>query len=160
MTTLADYATKYSQLRMTRDDQGVLEVQLHTAGGPLVFSLDTYKECVGAFTDIAGDRDVAAVILTGAGDAFIGGADLGDPAVSATPRGFDEYRWHGTQIATRLMEIEAPVIAALNGPVLIHAELPLVCDVVLASETAAFKDSGHFPNGIAPPTARTSYGTR
>ena len=145
-----DYTTRYRQLRMERGEHGVLEVALHTDGGPLVFNLDSYRELVDAFTRIARDREVAAVILTGTGDAFIGGANLGDPAVSATPRGFDEYLSYGTQIATRLMEIEAPVIAALNGPVLIHTELPLVCDVVLASETASFRDSGHIPNGIAP----------
>jgi 1,4-dihydroxy-2-naphthoyl-CoA synthase len=37
-----------------------------------------------------------------------------------------------------------------NGPALIHAELAVLCDIVLASETAAFQDAPHFPNGIVP----------
>ena len=42
------------------------------------------------------------------------------------------------------------MIAAVNGPALIHAELAVLCDIVLASENAAFQDAPHFPNGIVP----------
>ena len=42
------------------------------------------------------------------------------------------------------------MIAAVNGPALIHAEIAVLCDIVLASEDAAFQDAPHFPNGIVP----------
>ena len=42
------------------------------------------------------------------------------------------------------------MIAAINGPALRHSELPLLCDIVLASETAEFQDSAHFPTGLVP----------
>jgi len=42
------------------------------------------------------------------------------------------------------------MIAAVNGPALIHAELALLCDIVLASETAVFQDLPHFPSGLVP----------
>ena len=42
------------------------------------------------------------------------------------------------------------MIAAVNGPALIHAELAVLCDIVIASENAAFQDAPHFPNGIVP----------
>jgi enoyl-CoA hydratase/carnithine racemase len=48
------------------------------------------------------------------------------------------------------LDIEAPMIAAVNGPALIHAELALLCDIVLASETAVFQDLPHFPSGLVP----------
>jgi enoyl-CoA hydratase/carnithine racemase len=48
------------------------------------------------------------------------------------------------------LDIEAPMIAAVNGPALIHAELALLCDIVLASETAIFQDLPHFPSGLVP----------
>jgi enoyl-CoA hydratase/carnithine racemase len=32
----------------------------------------------------------------------------------------------------------------------IHAELAVLCDIVLASDNAAFQDAPHFPNGIVP----------
>ncbi len=47
-----------------------------------------------------------------------------------------------------LLNIEAPVIAAINGPAWRHREIPLLSDIVLAADTAAFQDSAHFPNGL------------
>ena len=42
------------------------------------------------------------------------------------------------------------MIAAVNGPALIHAELAVLCDIVIASDNAAFQDAPHFPNGVVP----------
>ena len=42
------------------------------------------------------------------------------------------------------------MISAVNGPALRHSELPLLCDIVLAAESATFQDSAHFPNGLVP----------
>ena len=42
------------------------------------------------------------------------------------------------------------MIAAVNGPATIHAELAVLCDIVLASDDAVFQDAPHFPNGIVP----------
>jgi enoyl-CoA hydratase/carnithine racemase len=49
-----------------------------------------------------------------------------------------------------LLEIEQPMIAALNGPCSVHAELPLLCDVVLAAEHTVIADAVHFPAGLVP----------
>jgi enoyl-CoA hydratase/carnithine racemase len=49
-----------------------------------------------------------------------------------------------------LLNIEVPMIAAVNGPALIHAELAVVCDIVIASPNATFQDAPHFPNGVVP----------
>jgi enoyl-CoA hydratase/carnithine racemase len=48
------------------------------------------------------------------------------------------------------LNIEVPIIAAVDGPALIHAEIAVLCDIVLASENAAFQDAPHFPNAIVP----------
>jgi enoyl-CoA hydratase/carnithine racemase len=49
-----------------------------------------------------------------------------------------------------LLDIEAPMISAINGPALRHSELPLLCDIVLAAEETTFQDSGHFMSGLIP----------
>jgi enoyl-CoA hydratase/carnithine racemase len=145
-----DYLDRFKHLRMEKRDNGVLEIAFHTNGGPVIFGLPTYKDLYGAFTAITADRSVKAIVLTGAGDAFIGGADLGDPKVSGTPEGFDEFYWHCRQMQQRFLEIEALVVCALNGPVLLHTELPLLCDSVVAVEDAYFQDSAHIPGNIVP----------
>jgi enoyl-CoA hydratase/carnithine racemase len=49
-----------------------------------------------------------------------------------------------------LLNIEVPVIAAINGPAVRHAEIPLLSDIVLASEEATIQDSAHFNGGLVP----------
>jgi enoyl-CoA hydratase/carnithine racemase len=57
---------------------------------------------------------------------------------------------HGKRLEFDLMEIEQPMIAALNGPCSIHAEIPLLCDVVLAAEHTIIADAVHFEFGLVP----------
>ena len=42
------------------------------------------------------------------------------------------------------------MVAAVNGPVFFHPEIPVMSDIVIASETASFQDGPHFPSGIVP----------
>jgi enoyl-CoA hydratase/carnithine racemase len=49
-----------------------------------------------------------------------------------------------------ILDIEAPMISALNGPVLLHSEYPLLTDIVLATPETVFQDKPHFDFGIVP----------
>jgi enoyl-CoA hydratase/carnithine racemase len=42
------------------------------------------------------------------------------------------------------------MIAAVNGPATVHAELALLCDIVLAADHATFQDAPHYPSGLVP----------
>ena len=42
------------------------------------------------------------------------------------------------------------MIAAVNGPATIHAEVAVLCDIAIASDTATFQDNPHFINGLVP----------
>jgi hypothetical protein len=57
-----------------------------------------------------------------------------------------------------LLDIEMPVIAVVNGPALIHAEIPVLSDIVICSENAEFQDAPHFPKAWFPATTCTSCG--
>jgi enoyl-CoA hydratase/carnithine racemase len=48
------------------------------------------------------------------------------------------------------LSIEVPMIAAVNGPAHRHAEIAILCDIVLATEHTTFQDSAHFSNGTVP----------
>ena len=54
------------------------------------------------------------------------------------------------QQVMNLLDIEAPMISAVNGPFLIHAQVALLCDIVLASENAVFQDYSHFLHDVVP----------
>jgi enoyl-CoA hydratase/carnithine racemase len=147
-TESPEYFSRYPRVAMSRTGDGVLTVRLHLDEGPITFSLPTYQQLVQAFTDIGADPQNRVVVLTGTGDAFIGGADLGDPTESFTPEGFDAYYWHGSRLSQRLLDIQAPIVCAMNGRAVIHTEMPLLCDVLIAADDAYFEDTGHLPGGI------------
>jgi enoyl-CoA hydratase/carnithine racemase len=42
------------------------------------------------------------------------------------------------------------MIAAVNGPALIHSEYLLTCDIIIAADIAAFQDLPHLNNNVAP----------
>jgi enoyl-CoA hydratase/carnithine racemase len=50
----------------------------------------------------------------------------------------------------RLVDLEMPIMAAVNGPASVHSEYALLADVVIAAETAVFSDFPHLTFGIVP----------
>jgi enoyl-CoA hydratase/carnithine racemase len=148
-TTFDDYRDRYENVRMKRED-GILEVALHTRGGPLVFNGYTHEALVHAFQDIGNDRENHVVILTGAGDEFCAQIS-GEGFDFFTPMGFDKLLREGTKILENILDIEVPMIAAVNGPALVHSEYALLCDIVLAADSASFQDAPHLQMfGVAP----------
>jgi enoyl-CoA hydratase/carnithine racemase len=149
-TVLAEYRHKYSSAELTRDANGVLLVQFHTNGGSLIWSETAHRELSGLFGDIGDDRDNRVVILTGKGEHFITETDSASLSDVGTPMGWDKIYFEGRRMLRNLLDIDCPVIGALNGPVTEHSELILLSDVVLCSETATLKDGPHFANGLVP----------
>lgn len=88
--------------------------------------------------DLAGDASIRAVLLTGAGDrAFAAGADIREMKDRLYPDTFlDDF------IAARweiILRVRKPVIAAVAGFALGGGcELAMMCDIVLAADTARF----------------------
>jgi enoyl-CoA hydratase/carnithine racemase len=149
MAQLEEYANKYQDIRMERRN-GILQVTFQTKGGPLQWNESAHREFGYAFTDIGSDPDNKVVIMTGTGDAFCAEIDFPSFGNIGTPRGWDKIYWEGKRLLMNLLDIEVPMIAAVNGPALIHAEIAVLCDIVLAADTAAFQDAPHFKNGVVP----------
>lgn len=154
MTELSAYAGKYTGIRFVRSEAGVLEMTLHTRDGPALWGTSLtslHAELGQAFLDIARDPANKVVILTGTGDSFIAASDpqerFPEPSLAAMwPRIHDE----GLALLQNLLAIPVPMIAAVNGPALIHAELAVLCDIVLAADHAEFADLAHVPGGAVP----------
>ena len=149
MTAFDDYSGKYESVRMERRD-GILQITLHTTGDSLQWGGIPHRELPEVFRDIGSDPDNKVVIMAGTGDAFTGPPGTRQSRPQRTPMQWDRTYWEGKHLLMNLLDIEVPMIAAVNGPALRHSELPLLCDIVLASHEAAFQDSGHFVNGLIP----------
>jgi enoyl-CoA hydratase/carnithine racemase len=150
MTRFEEYSTKYQTIKMQRCD-GILEVTLHNKGGALLWNESVHRELPYACTDIGADPDNKVVILTGTGDAFCAEVDFASfSGELGTPRGWDKIYWEGKRLLMNLLDIEVPMIAAVNGPAHVHAEIAVLCDIVIAADTASFQDAPHFPSGTVP----------
>jgi len=142
------YRDRYQNVRLERED-GILTVTLHTGGASLVWSALAHEELGYCFTDIGNDRDNKVVILTGAGDSWCADINAGSFKLS-TSGDWDLTFYDGRRLLVNLLDIEVPVISGINGPARIHPEIPVLSDIVLASETALFQDAPHFMSGIVP----------
>jgi enoyl-CoA hydratase/carnithine racemase len=149
MTTFTGYQHRFPNARLTRTDSGVLEVRLHTNGGKLVFNGHTHEQFVDLFHHVGEDRANRVVILTGTGDAFMDTIDP-DGFDFFSPIGYDKILREGRKVLSNILDIEVPMIAALNGPVLLHSEYALLADIILATPDTVFQDKPHFDFGIVP----------
>lgn len=150
----AAYFDKYPNIALKRDGSGVLELRLHSQSGPLKFSGSVRAQLLDACYEVARDRDNRIVIFTGTGDVWCAEFDSDpaskpDPSLSLAQR-WDTQFWEGKKVLQNMLDIEVPVLAAVNGPALIHSEYILTCDIVLAAQNAAFQDLPHLTNNVSP----------
>lgn len=149
---LAEYKDRYRTADVSRDDAGVLTIRMHSKGSALQWGGLPHQELPELFNAVASDRENRVVVLTGTGDTFIELPDGPNPLAEgrANATVWDRIIWEGNRLVDQLLAIEVPVIAAVNGPVTVHSELAVLCDIVLAAEHTYFQDAPHFPGGLVP----------
>ena len=153
MSHYEDYANKYRFINFERRE-GVLQLSIHNTGRTATWSAypkGLHDELGDAFYQIGRDTDNRVIILTGTGDEFLTEFDWSEQ----DPNGLSTKFWdriykEGKDLLTNLLEIEVPVIGAVNGPAFIHAELLTLSDIVIASEQASFADKAHALGGVVP----------
>ena len=141
--------TDYNHAKI-KFEAGLLEITFHTDGGPLLWSGAVHDELADLFGEVSRNPDVRVVIMTGTGATFSGppAEDFRFPVLD--PEQWEGIRWHGEQLVVNLLNIQAPVIACINGPALRHPEIPLFADIVLAVEDSSVQDAGHFIVNAVP----------
>ena len=112
---------------------------------------DTLDQC-------ANNDDVRAIVITGAGKAFCAGQDLKEVTTPELNPGFRKIlEEHYNPIIERIRMIEKPVVAAVNGVAAgAGANIALACDIVVASENAAFIQA-FSKIGLVPDSAGTFF---
>jgi enoyl-CoA hydratase len=124
--------------------EGVCRITFNRPQVLNAFNPTMSEELKAAVKDIANDKAVRVVVITGSGDrAFMAGADI-DKTISRwvemTKKGGRVSDEHKTYFSPNMLEdLPQPVIAAINGIAFgMGSEVALGCDIRIASETAQF----------------------
>ncbi|WP_410013925.1 enoyl-CoA hydratase-related protein [Sodalis sp. C49] len=117
-----------------RRDGAVAHIQLDRPEKLNALSAGMLDELYAELSSLDADADIRAVVISGGPRAFAAGADTGElagaSAVALYVSGFSE-KWD------RIAAIDTPLIAALSGHTLGGGlELALLCDIVIADDTA------------------------
>lgn len=104
-----------------------------------VLTMDTFKALEAGLLELADDKTVRALILTGAGEkAFVAGGDIGYLATLDVD-GARKFALLAQKVLAQLEAFPKPVVAAINGYALGGGcELCMACDLRIAADTARF----------------------
>lgn len=129
-----------------------VQVKVHPPGGSIIINRPEKRnaltrqvlaDLIEAFGDLHQQRNVRAVVLTGAGSAFCAGMDLAQMKETADHEDAQTL-WHEDAVQYRelietMLRFPKPIIAAVNGPAVAGgAGLVLASDIVVATPEARF----------------------
>jgi enoyl-CoA hydratase/carnithine racemase len=155
-TYLEEYSAKYKDFFKFRRENGILEVRFHTNDGPLKWGLEAHRAIIPAMADINDDPENECMILTGTGDSFL--TDFDQESWSKNKffeefksfQAYDIFYRDQTREPMALINLQIPVVAAINGPICFHAEVALLNDIVICSENVYFYEDHWDKVGVVP----------
>lgn len=133
------YAAHMDEILVDRTDDGVVLLTLNLPGVRNAMNDAMTARWRDIMAELAADRDVRCVVVTGAGSAFSSGGDLswlGERNTEPVPQLRDRMlAFYRTWLA--ITELEVPTVAAVNGPAVgAGLCLALACDLVYTSDEA------------------------
>jgi enoyl-CoA hydratase len=140
-------SAEYSSLEFERIGD-VLRVTLANPRNSLnAIDEQMHTELTRLFDELRREESARAVVLTGSGRAFSAGGDLGWIS-ELKPGDLYALRREAKQIVWNLLDVELPIVAAINGHAVgLGATLALLCDVIYMAESATLADP-HVRAGI------------
>lgn len=126
-------------LRVERSDSGVVRVTMDRPEKMNAIDAVMWDELLETFRAVAEREEDRVLVLTGAGEAFSGGADLSDE--DGPQRHQLERMRHFNDVGLALHQLSKPSIARVNGMAVgAGLNLALGCDLVVAADTARFSE--------------------
>ncbi|OGW13562.1 MAG: hypothetical protein A3G93_10375 [Nitrospinae bacterium RIFCSPLOWO2_12_FULL_45_22] len=130
---------KFATVILTRKDHlGIVTMNRPEKLNAL--SPELIEDLVKALHEVARDAAIRAVIITGAGRSFSAGGDVQKdilPLRDKSPTEFNTYMEQAVVMYKLLIEMEKPVIAAINGYVVgAGLDFAMACDIRIAAEDA------------------------
>ncbi|MDP9275771.1 MAG: enoyl-CoA hydratase-related protein [Chloroflexota bacterium] len=122
---------------ITTREEPIATVQLNRPDVLNALNEEVLDELVKQLTALDDDDAIRCIVLTGNERAFAAGADIKEAFVTATP--ISMLKQDLTSKWEAIRRIRTPIIAAVSGYALGGGcELAMICDIIVASETAQF----------------------
>jgi enoyl-CoA hydratase len=127
---MADEVVLYSK----ENRIGIVTINRPEVRNPL--NMSVFRALDKTFDEIAGDNEIRVVVITGAGNAFVSGADINELLALNTHDGWIASRFQQS-VFNKLERLRRPSIAAINGFAMGGGlELALSCTFRVASTKA------------------------
>ena len=153
--TLEEYRERFKDFFAFRREDGILEVTMHTLGGPVQWSYQFHHALAELWATIGHDKQNEVMILTSTDPYWINQWDTS--SFAEVERSPDNDQRFNLQIYDTLKivenfvnDIEIPTIAAINGRG-IHWEMCMMSDITLCTPDFILQDdhygmsTGHVP---------------
>lgn len=128
-----------SDFILSKIERGVLTVTFNRPEKFNSFVREMALDLQAVLDDAESNKDVRCILLTGSGKAFCAGQDLGEAMDPDGPELTKIVSEHYNPIVSRIRKIEKPIVAAVNGVAAgAGANIALMCDIVVATESASF----------------------
>ena len=125
-----------SELVLVERDEPIAVVLLNRPDALNALSDELMEELVGSLEELDRDEAVRCIVLGGNDKAFAAGADIGELARSSA---IDLYYQRRIERWDAIRALRTPLVAAVSGYCLGGGcELAMLCDLIVASETAQF----------------------
>ncbi len=125
----------YEVTTMERDDK-VAIITINRPEAMNALNSKVLEELTARMDEVQGNNEIWCVILTGAGKAFVAGADIAEMS-SLDPAGAEAFAKKGQALFDKIEQLRCPVIAAINGFALGGGcEISMACDIRYASVKA------------------------
>ena len=134
--SFAQFSTTYENVIVEKKDNGVALVTLNRPKALNALCYALFHDLNNALITLDKDPEVRAIVMTGSEKAFAAGADIKEMKDRNYP---DTYMTDMLTWWDQLTKLKTPLIGAVNGFALGGgSELAMMCDILIAGETAKF----------------------
>jgi enoyl-CoA hydratase len=135
------------------EDELMQHIELTRDGHVLVATIDRadselnaidgsmHRDLMELMATLRDEREARAVLLTARGRAFSAGGDFGWFEELRDPAALHELHRDAKRIIWDLVDVDIPIVVALNGPAVgLGASIALLCDVLVMADSAVIAD--------------------
>jgi len=131
----------FRTIRFERDGDVLIAIIDRPGNDLNAVNEDLHEDLTRLFRELKQETVARAVLLTGSGKAFSAGGDFAWFPELQQPGRMDALRRDAKQLIWDLLDVEIPIVAAINGHAMgLGASIALLCDVIFMADTATIGD--------------------